>query len=212
MEEVVLKAKSRQVIGKQVKALRREGMLPAIIYGHVKSPLPIVLDFRETSRILPGITSSQLVAVELEGKRHVSLVRERQRHPVTGALLHIDFQEVSMTEKLRTMVIIELRGLSPAVKDYNGVLMTQQEEIEVECLPGELPERVVVDIAVLKEIGDTIYVRDLQLPPKVEVLTDPNDIVVVVTPPVAEPEAEVVEAAAPEPEVIERGKKEEEEF
>jgi large subunit ribosomal protein L25 len=212
MEEVVLQAKSRQVIGKQVKALRREGMLPAIIYGHVKSPLPIVLDFRETSRILPGITSSQLVVVELEGKRHVSLVRERQRHPVTGALIHIDFQEVSMTEKLRTMVIIELRGVSPAVKDYNGVLVTQQEEIEVECLPRDLPDRIVVDISVLQNIGDTIYVRDLQLPPKVEVLTDPHEIVAVVTPPVIEAEAEVAEAVTAEPEVIERGKKEEDAF
>jgi len=212
MEEVILQAQSRQVIGKQVKALRREGMLPAIIYGHVKSPLPIVLDFRETSRILPGITSSHLVVVELEGKRHVTLVRERQRHPVTGALIHIDFQEVSMTEKLHAMVVIELRGLSPAVKDYNGVLVTPQEEVEVECLPRDLPERIVVDVSILQNIGDTIYVRDLQLPQNVEVLTDPHEIVALVTPPVVEAEEVVVEVAAPEPEVIERGKKEEEEF
>lgn len=209
MEEVVLSAKQRELVGKQVKALRREGRLPAVIYGRGLRPFTITLDAHQASRIIPSITSSHLVVVDVDGVRHTSLVREKQHHPVTGALLHIDFQEVSLTEKLRTNVLLELTGEAPAVKMLNGVLVTGQEQLEVESLPQNLPERVMVDISQLKAIGDSIHVRDLVLGPDVEVLTNPDEMVVLVTAPIAEPEPE--EAAEAEPEVIERGKKEEEE-
>ena len=211
MEEVVLKAQNRDVIGKQVKALRRAGRLPAILYGRSISPIAVTFDYKETSRILPYVTSSQLVIIDLEGKQHHALVRERQLHPVLGSLLHIDFNVVSMTEKLRANVSLHIVGESPAVKDYDGILVTTLEELEVECLPKYLPERIDVDVSVLKQIGDVIHVRDLVLVEQIEVLTDLGEVVVLVTPPEAE-EVEAVEAAAPEPEVIERGKKEEEEF
>jgi large subunit ribosomal protein L25 len=212
MEEVVLKAQKRDVIGKQVKALRRAGRLPAILYGRSISPIAVTFDYKETSRILPYVTSSQLVIIELEGERHHALVREKQLHPVLGSVLHIDFNVVSMTEKLRAAVSIHLIGESPAVKDYDGIIVTTLEELEVECLPKYLPERIDIDVAVLKQIGDVIHVRDLVLAEEIEVLTDPGEVVVLVTAPEAE-EVEVVEAvAAAEPEVIDHGKKEEEEF
>jgi large subunit ribosomal protein L25 len=214
MEEVVLKAQKRDVIGKQVKALRRAGRLPAVLYGRKFSPIAVTFDFKETSRIMPHVTSSQLVIIELEGEQHHALVRERQLHPVLGSLLHVDFNVVSMTEKLRANVSIHLVGESPAVKDYNGILVTALEELEVECLPSYLPERVDVDISVLKEIGDVIHVSDLRLAEQIEVLTDSSELVVLVTAPEAEEveEAEVEAEAGEEPEVIERGRKEEEEF
>jgi len=213
MEQFVIKAKSREVIGKQVRALRREGLLPAIVYGHHIQPISISMDYREATRVLQGVSSSQLIDVELEGERHTTLVREKQHHPVTGALLHIDFLEVSMTEKLRASVRIHFEGESFAVKNYSGVIVAGQEEIEVECLPSDLPSKIVVDLSVLKEIGDSLYVRDLVLPPEVEILTDLNELVVIVTAQAAEAEVEAVEAVvgAEEPEVMERGKKEEEE-
>jgi large subunit ribosomal protein L25 len=212
MEETVLQAKRREVIGKHVKALRRAGRLPAVLYGHTTDPLPISLDMREASRILPTITSSHLVTVDVEGEQHTTLVREKQRHPVLGSLLHIDFLVVSMTEKLRAEVMIELEGESPAVKEFSANLVTGQERLEVECLPGDLPERVTVNISVLKKIGDSIHVRDLQLPAAVEVLTDLDALVVLATAQAAEEVVEVVpEVVEAEPEVIERGKKEEEE-
>ncbi len=212
MKEIVLQGKTRKVIGKQVRALRREGLLPAVIYGHHITPLPICLDYHESALILPGISSSQLIVIEVEGKKHTVLMRDKQHQPVTGAYVHIDFQEVSMTEKLRTTVRIEFQGVSPAVKEINAIMVPQLEELEIECLPRDLPERLVVDISVLKSIGDAIYVRDLQIPERVTVLTDTGEVVVVITPPQA---AEVVEVApavevAAEPELIERGKKEEE--
>jgi large subunit ribosomal protein L25 len=211
MEKVVLKADARQVIGKQVKALRREGLLPAVIYGRGIEPMPISLGLHEASRVLPGVSSSQLIEVEVDGKPHTTLVRERQRHPITGALLHIDFQEVSMTETLRTVVSFHLHGEAPAVTRYGGILVSGLEELLVECLPGDLPEHIEVDISSLQEIGDAIHVRDIQAPAGVEILSDPEDMIVLITAPSAAEEEEVVAAEA-EPEVIEKGKKEEENY
>jgi large subunit ribosomal protein L25 len=212
-QEFLFQAKTRSVIGKQVKALRRGGELPAILYGHHINPIPISLDYRDTVRVLPGVSSSQLIEVEVDGERHTALVREKQHDPVSGALLHVDFQVVSLTERLRAMVRIMLEGEAPAVKNFNGIVVTGQEELEVECLPGNLPNHLVVDITRLEEIGDAIYVRDIEIPPDVEVLTDLNELVVLITAQEAEPEPEEVEVEVTEaePEVIERGKKEEEE-
>ena len=160
---------------------------------------------------MPYITSSQLVVIDLDGEQHHALVRERQLHPVLGSLLHIDFNVVSMTEKLRANVSIHLVGEAPAVKDFDGILVSALDELEVECLPKYLPERIDVDISVLKQIGDAIHVRDLVLAEQIEVLTDLGELLVLVTAPEAE-EIVAVEPGAAEPEVVERGKKEEEDF
>jgi large subunit ribosomal protein L25 len=211
MPEIVLQAQPREVIGKQVKALRREGRLPGVIYGRGIDTLLITLDMHDASRILPTITSSQLVAVEVDGKQHTTLVREKQRMPTTGALLHVDFQEVSLTEKLHANVIIELVGDSPAVKNYNGVLVAGLERLEVEALPRDLPERITVDVSILSEIGQAIHVRDIALSSAVSILDNEDEIIVVVTAQAAEEVEEAAEAGAFEPEVaVERGKKEEE--
>ncbi len=212
MEEIVLQAEKREVVGKQVKALRRAGKLPAVLYGPHISSQAIMLDFREANRILPSLTSSQLIVIDVDGEKHTTLIKEKQRHPVRGTIQHVDFRAVSMTEKLRANVVIELVGESPAVKEYNGVVVTGQEALEVECLPKDLPERIIVDISILAKIGDSIHVSDVKAPENVQILTNPTEMVVLVTAPAAEEVVEVVEeAAAEEPEVITRGKKEEEE-
>jgi large subunit ribosomal protein L25 len=214
MEEVVLKASHRSVLGKQVKAIRREGKLPAVIYGHHIDPLAIELDLRETSRSLMGLAPSTLVTVDVDGTQHRTLVREKQRNKLTGTLLHVDFLAVSMTEVLRSQVYLEVVGVSPAIRDLSGVLVTGMDEVEVECLPQNLPERIMVDISGLSEIGDGIYVRDLEIPKGVEILDEPDTMVVLVTAQAAVEEEEVPEEEEEleeEPEVVERGRKEEEE-
>jgi len=212
MEEVTIKAVKREVTGKQVKALRRQGLLPAVLYGRNFPSTPISLDLRDASHTLSHMTTSVLVTVVLDGEKHLALVRERQRDFIRGTLKHIDFQVVSMKEKLRTSVSIVIVGESPAVKDFNGVLVTGLDEVEVECFPQDLPERIMADISGLKQIGDAIYVRNLVISEKVEVLEDPNEVVVVVTAQAAEEVEEVVvEEVVAEPELIEKGKKEEEE-
>lgn len=214
MEKVVLKANKRDVIGKQVKAMRREGQLPAIMYGrHVENPISIVLDARDTARTLAKASSSSIVMIELDGQEYPALVREKQRDYIKNRLLHVDFLVVSLTEKLTAYVGIELTGLSLAVKDYNAVLVNGLNEIEVECLPADLPEKIVVDLGALAKVGDVIHVSDLVLSDKVKVLSSPEEMIVIAT---AAKVEEVVEAAAApvagaeEPEVIEKGKKEEE--
>ncbi len=210
MEEVVLKADRRTVIGKQVKALRRAGLLPAVIYGYNIAPIAISLNARDTGRLLSGVSGSHLIIIDLEGERLTTLVRDKQRNPMRGHLTHIDFLAVSMTEKLRTSVALDLRGISPAVVELDGVLVKGMDVVEVECLPGDLPESIAVDISGLKLIGDAIFVRDLIVPAAVEVLEDGDEMIVLVTPPALE-EAEEVSALGIEPEVIEKGKQEEEE-
>jgi large subunit ribosomal protein L25 len=217
MDKVVLKAVRREVTGKQVNALRRAGQLPAVIYGRHVDPVAISLEAHSTNLIMNKLTSSSLVTIELEGKEYPTLVRERQRDYIKGGLTHVDFLAVDLKESIRATVGIQFVGVSPAVKDYNGVLVHNIERLEVECLPTDLPERVTVDISILKQIGDGIRVRDVDamLTDKVLVLNDLDDMVAVVT--AAKEEAveapaegeAVAEAASPELSV-ERGKKEEE--
>jgi large subunit ribosomal protein L25 len=210
MDKVVIEATRRTVTGKKVGALRRSGKLPAVLYGHHIDPTPVTLDLREASHVLAGATRTSLITIQLDGNEHATLVREKQRDFIRGTLLHVDFQVVSLTERIRAGVAIELDGVSPAVKDFNGTVVTPLSELEVECLPQDLPERITVDISGLTGIGDSLLVSDIVLSDKVEVLTDPDEVVVVITAAAAE---EVVEEAEleEEPEVIERGRKEEEE-
>lgn len=210
MAEVLLQVSKRDVVGKQVKTLRRDGLLPAIVYGRGISSIPISINSREANRILSAITSSNLVVLDIDGDKHTTLVREKQRDPVTGEVLHMDFYEVSMTEKLRTNVGLEFQGESPAVKELMGVLVTVMESLEVECLPQDLPNQIVADLSTLEEIGDSLYVRDISLPPNVELISDIDGLVVVISPPAVEEieEVEEVEITEEEPEVIERGKEE----
>lgn len=210
MEKVVLQATKREVSGKKVRALRRQGKLPAVLYGHRIESTPIMLDTHEASLQLSHLTSSSLVTIALDGKEYPSLVREKQRDYLRNRLLHVDFQTVSLTEKTRAQVGIELTGTAPAVKEFNAVIVTGLTEVEVECLPQDLPERIVVDISGLTDIGSSIHLRDIVLPGQVEILEDPEQVIVSAT----ATREEIVEAApaAEEagPVVMERGKKEEE--
>jgi large subunit ribosomal protein L25 len=209
MEKVVLKATKRDVVGKQVGALRRQGKLPAVLYGHHIETTPILLDAYEGSQTLSYLTSSSLVTIDLDGKQFLAQVREKQRDYLKNRLVHVDFQVVSLTEKMRAKVGIELSGTAPAVKNFEAVIHTGLTAIEVECIPEDMPPRIVVDISGLAELGDSVRVRDVVLSDKVKILADPEEIIVVVSAPRKEEisaEAPVAEEAAPEE--ITQGKKE----
>ncbi|MBP8048107.1 MAG: 50S ribosomal protein L25 [Anaerolineales bacterium] len=214
MEKVVLKASKREVTGKQVKALRRDGQLPAVIYGRHVEPIAISLEAHSTGLVFAKLTSSTLVTIDVDGTEYAALVREKQRNYIKGNLTHIDFLAVDLTEKITTKVHLTFTGVSSAVKDYSAVLVHRMEQLEVECLPTDLPERILVDISTIKEIGNSIRVRDIALPENVAVLEDADEIVIIAT--LAKEEAAEegvvvpgVEAAAPGLSV-ERGKKDEE--
>lgn len=213
MEEIVIKANQRQIVGKQVKSLRLEGKLPAVVYGRHIDPLPISLDMREASRTLQGLSLSALIRLHVDGEEHYVLVRDKQRDILRGSLIHVDFQAVSLTDKVRAVVRIELEGESPAVTEQGGILVSPLEQLEVESLPGDLPEVIKVDISKLLEVGDMINVKDLDLPSGVTVAYDPEETVAVVTWPeaeIVEEEVEEEEVEEVEPELVERRREEDE--
>lgn len=217
MEKVVLNATKRDVVGKQVKALRREGKLPAVIYGRHTEPVIVNLDAHSASLILAKLTSSSLVTLNVDGTEYPALVRDKQRDYIKNRLLHVDFLAVSMTETLRTNVRVNFIGVSGAVKDFNAVLVHNLEQLEVEALPTDLPEGIDVDISVLAKPGEGIRVRDVKVADNVRILNDPDTMVAVATFAKIEEEVAAVPgaegaAAAAEPELAEdRGKKEDEE-
>ena len=217
MEKIVLKATKRNVTGKQVKALRRAGELPAVIYGRHVEPVVISLDAHSAELVFAKVTSSTLVTIDVEGQEFAALVREKQRDFIKGNLTHIDFLALDLTEMIRTKVRLTFTGVSSAVKDFSAVLVHRMDALEVECLPTDLPERITVDISSIKEIGNNIHVRDIPLPEKVTVLDDADDIVIIASLAKEEaPEEGAAAAVVPGAEAatpaisVERGKKEEE--
>ena len=216
MEKEIIKAEKRNITGKKVKRLRWEGNIPAVIYGHNIDPIPITLNSHDATLTLRRASSSSIFSLDLAGKEYTVLVREIQKNFITGDYIHVDFQAVSLTETLRTSVAIELVGEAPVIKEYNALIVSGISEVEVECLPQDLPESIVVDVSNLNEIGDAIYLKDIPIPDNVEFLTDLEELVAVASSikeeVVEEAEEELVEEeeVSEEPEVIERGKAEEE--
>ncbi|MGA7577196.1 MAG: 50S ribosomal protein L25 [Desulfobaccales bacterium] len=201
MEKVVLKATRRDVVGRQVGALRRQGKIPAVLYGHHIETVPILLDAYEGTQTLSHLTSSSLLTLDLDGKQYLTQVREKQRDILKNRLLHVDFQIVSLTEKMRARVDIELSGAAPAVKNFNALIHTGLTALEVECMAQDLPQRIVIDISGLAKIGDGIRVRDVVLSDKVKILAEPDEVIAVAAAPRKEEvsvEAPVAEEAAPE--------------
>ena len=214
MGSEVLSANLRSVIRKQVKALRRQGRLPAVLYGAGTEPLSIELEGRAASKILDRASGSTLLQLQLEGQEHMVLVREIQRDVIRRNLMHVDFLKVAMDVRITAEVPIELVGRAPAVEELGGVLVTGINSVEVEALPSDLRDRVTVDLETLVKIDDSITAGDLFLGEGVELLTDPAELVARVIYQAEEVLEEVVEPevvpVAAEPELVERGKREEE--
>ena len=209
MERIELKVEKRTLLGKKVKRLRRQGLIPAIIYGHETEPIPVQIEERELTRVLAQAGPNRLITLRLDGRPRLALAREIQRDVITDKLLHVDFYTVVMTEKLSAEVPLVLVGESPAVERREGVLQHGIDTVEVECLPGDLIHSIEVDLSELKELGQAIYVKDLKVPPSVEILTDGEEMVVKVVPIVEEVEEEEVAVAPGEVEVVTKRKEEE---
>ncbi len=213
MAEIVLNARPRTIKGKQVKALRRQGWIPAVLYGRHIQPITIQVEGKELQRVLAQARGgTRLITLQVDGETHLALIREVQREPIRREILHVDFQAVEMTEKIRVEVPVVFVGASPAVERGEGILVHGLTHVEIECLPKDLIESITVDLSRLDRVDAAIYVRDLQVPPGITVVSDPDELIALVTAPAAEVlEEAVLPAEAPEVEVIGRGKKAEEE-
>jgi len=216
MERMIINVEKREEVGKgAARSLRRGNRIPAILYRGGDSQ-PVKFSRKEILQFINSTTGKQ-VMVNLQfgdGSSKLALMKDYQVDPVKGDLLHVDFFEVSLTEKVKVPVHVTIVGESIGVKRDGGILQYLLREIEVECLPDKIPGRIELDISGL-EIGQSLHVSDIKLGEGVKVLTDPDEVIVnVIAPAVEEVAAPVEAAAAPEitePEVIKKGKKEEEE-
>jgi large subunit ribosomal protein L25 len=197
------------------KRLRRAGIVPAILYGG-ETPQPITVDPKAVLKLIHGHGgTTQLLTLKVDGEdgaRRMAVVRELQFDPVTERLLHVDLQEVSANRPITVRVAVYAVGEAIGVKETKGILSLVLHELDVSCLPGEIPERINADVSGLR-IGDVLTVASLEVPPSVRVLNDPGQAIATVSPPMAEEVAAPVVApvATAEPEVLTERKPKEEE-
>jgi large subunit ribosomal protein L25 len=214
MQELVIKR--RDGIGKEIaRRLRREGVVPAILYGG-SAPQAITVDPRAVLRIIHGHAgSTQLLTLRFDGDgggTRMAIIRDLQFHPVKEHLLHVDLQEVSADRAITVRVAVHPVGEAAGVKEQKGILNVVLHELDISCLPTRIPERIDADVSALM-IGDVLTVGALQAPEGVRILNDPGQAVVTVAAPMAEEPVAAVAAAPPttaEPEVLTERKKEEE--
>lgn len=214
MERITISTEKRIEVGKgPARSLRRKDMIPAVLYRGGYSQ-PIKFSKKELLKFI-NLTAGQQVMVNLkfeDGTNKLALMKDYQIDPEKGELLHADFYEVSLTEKVRVSVHVSIVGEPIGVKRDGGILQYLLREIEVECLPDRIPSHIKLDISNL-EIGQSLHVGDIKLEEGIKVLTDPHEVIVNVVAPVVEEVAAPAEAITPEmvePEVIKKGKKEEE--
>ncbi len=213
MATASLSASSRSGVGKGVaRSLRRDGRVPAVIYGHARAPQSLSVDARELGRLLGHVSAdTTVIELEIDGTMSRTLIRDIQRHPVKRAIIHVDFQELVAGEKVTVNVPIVLTGTSVGVRLNGGILSHILQELEVLVDPANIPNKIEVDITNVN-IGGSVHVDELPIPEGVEVLTDMRDTVLTVSASKASEEtaAPAEGAAAAEPEVIRKAKAEEE--
>jgi len=186
----------RQVLGKKVKRLRWQGLTPANIYGHRVESKAIQVPSEELRRVLQTVGRSEIIYLRLDGEEpRPVFIRAVQRDPLTDGILHVDFYQISLLEKVRLDVPLHLVGEAPTVKQFGGTLLHSLDYVTVEALPTDIPSHIEVDVASLEEIGQTLHIRDLPVPPNVTVLTDPDLVVAKVVAPAVERVEEVAEEA-----------------
>lgn len=208
MEFRELTIKKREATGKQAaKHFRREGLVPAVLYGG-GAPEVLTVDYREVVKVIQGRErSTTLLNLKFEdgGTARTAIIRDMQYDPVSEKVIHVDLQEVRMDRAITVGVPVFATGEAEGVKEQGGILETILREVQVSCLPGLIPERITVDVSALM-IGDVLTVANLTPPEGVKILNDPGQAVVTVSPPMAEevaaPAAAVAEAVPAEPEVL----------
>ena len=189
MPEIVVAAEKRTEIGKNVnRRLRTRGLIPGVLYGAKSESTPVSVSPKEIGTILRSATGENtLFDLDLGGQRRRVILKEFQVEPIKGRILHADFYEVALDKVLEVKVHVELTGVPVGVKVQGGILDFVTRELEVECLPTDIPEKIVVDVSEL-ELGKHVRVGELKVPDKVKVLTDPGLVVAHVVTPRAEEE------------------------
>jgi large subunit ribosomal protein L25 len=184
MEKIKIESKTRDSKTDIVKKLRQQGMIPAELYGHGVGNVHLTLDQNTFEKVLRQAGESTIIElIDPEGKTHNVLIHEVQKHYLTSQPIHVDFYEVKMTERLTATVELQFVGESKAVRELGGTLVKVLTEIEVECLPADLPSHIDVDISAIKSFDDDILVKNLKVDDKVTIKAEPEEMVAKVQPP-----------------------------
>ncbi len=208
MANVKLTVEPRATLGKKVKALRRRGLVPANVYGHRVESVAVQAQAVDVQRLLRETGRNAIIDLTVGAEKAIRpvMIRSTQRDPVSHELLHVDFYQISLKERMRADVPVHLTGVSPAVKDFHGILLHELETIAVRALPTDIPAAIEVDVSGLAELDQSIHVRDLPQDPMYEVLTDGDVVIAKVAAPrlVAEEEAPAAAEEVPAPAEPER--------
>jgi large subunit ribosomal protein L25 len=193
-QQVELEVMRREVLGKASKRLRKQGIIPANIFGHNEASVPVQVEAVNFERLQKAHAATGIIALRMpnDGRAQTALIRHVQHDPRSGKIIHIDFFRVSMDENIKVKVSLHFVGEAPAVKTEGGVLLHLLDALEVECLASNIPESIEVDVSSLAEIDDILHAEDVKLPDKITLVTDPNEGIVKV----AATRAEVAEEAA----------------
>ena len=175
-----LKVSRRDILGKKVRFLRREGLTPVNLYGPNIESLSLQVETSLLKRLIDRVGRNALIALKVDGARkpNMAMIRDIQRHPLTGDLLHVGFFQVEMTHRVKAEVPLLFTGEAPAAKTARIMLIENLTSLEVEALPADLPRNIEVDLTVLEEMDQAIHVRDIAVDEAVEVLNDPDQVVV----------------------------------
>lgn len=212
-DKIELQAEPRSVLGSRVRALRQSGYIPAILYGKGQEAMPLQFPKKDFMRAFQEAGESTLVYVKVGGQSYPTIIHDVSRDKIKDDVIHADFYKVSLSEKIKAKVPVVFTGESPVVKDLAGVFIRNLNELAVEALPQNLPHEILVDISSLKNFGDQILVRHVNLGKDIVIETDSETIIATVQAPKSEEEL-AAELAAPtagveEVKVIEKEKKEE---
>lgn len=206
---VTLEATRREERGKNAsRRLRAQGLIPVTIYGGGQDAASTVIVKREFAALLRHYGRNKVFTLKFDGGSTPVKIAALQLDPIRGSLLHADLMRISLTEKTTFELPVKTVGEAEGVKTFEGILDLVTKTLEVRCLPTDLPEAIEVDVTALG-IGDHLYVKDLQISDKIEVLTEPDKVIVTVIAPRIEEEAAPAEGTSAEPEVIKKGKTEE---
>lgn len=193
MDKLKLESKTREVFGKKNKELREKGFIPATVYGKKVGPFSVSVDAKELNAIYRKTGDNTVVELNIDGKNtHHVLIQDVVRTPVSGEIIHVDFHAISLTEKVKAFVEIEMIGENELLKSGGNAILAMSD-IEVEALPTHLPHKIEVDISSIKAFGESIYVRDLKLGSDVKILSDENNPIVTLS----EPEKIEIEETKP---------------
>lgn len=215
MDIITLSAQPRTIVGKKLKSVRAQKLVPAVLYGHKVDTQMLTVPVVAFDKTYQKAGESALVDLAIEGKETTKvLIHDVARDPVKGTVLHVDFYQVNMKEELTTEIPLVFTGESKAVEELGGTLVKSIEELEVRCLPSDLVHEITVDISSLVTFEDVLRVKDVILPKGMIALDDPEDVLVSVDEPATEAELAALEEKPVEDvasvEVEEKGKEKEE--